>query len=1139
MRKEPLESMPFRVDSRADQIEANSTEPVSGVVRYAPPENWEQIREEWNPLDLLVGANARCNQDAFGSWQNEISISGSPISTSYALAGSNDYRGSDSRAGFYRTIDGGATWTDVLQGIGNATLDAAGDPVCTIDRTGRMYAAYIAFDRSPGVDNGLYVQRSLDNGLTWTTPTAVIQHIGGGNPDFEDKPYACADITPGSPYLGRYYITWTKFRASGGNPIYFSRSTDGGATFSTGVQISSGTNCQFSCPTVGPNGEIYVTWQEGGNTVKFRKSLDGGTTWQPIVTVATYSSSFPTNPCGTFRHIMYPVIGSDISGGAYNGNIYIAYGASVSSSPEIYFTRSTDGGSSWSVPYRLNDVATGWQYHHWMAVNPTNGLIGAAWLDTREDGSSCQYKNYGSISNNGGASFPAAAPVATVASNPTSSVFLGDYNGVSYHGDHFFAGWTDLRNDAGDCYAATFAPDPVAPANDACPGTFVSIPYTGTGSTQFANHETANCLGNVSPDVFYYFFADSCGSDITVSLCGSGYDTALEILGGCGGTSLFCNDDFCSLQSSITFTPTANTYYTVRVFGFTTHSGDYTINITQAGTPPANDNCSGATAITALPYSDTGSTCFAANDYDYCFMNQSPEVVYTLTLTDCEDVTVSLCGSFYDTRLTVRTGGACPGTDEIACNDDFCGLQSQVTFSATQGVVYYIIVGGFSTHRGAYTLNITGTSLAPANDVCSGAYVINSLPYTDTGSTLCANADYSYFGCYSDDFMSRDVVYRLNVPTCQTVQVSTCDPGTNYDTRIQVMAGGACPGNTLVACNDDFCGLQSELSFGALANTDYYILIRGYRDYSYGDYIMTVTSLGSYTSANDVCPGTSITAIPYTTFGNTSCSNDDYANGDCYFSESSPEDVFNLTLGTTQYVTVSLCGSGYDTGLKVRRGGACPGDVMVVCDDDAACGGSNSLLSTVEFTANAGVTYFIQVSGFTSNSGPYTFHVEPSIGDPVDSLVIKSVGNTVQLWWDGSPSAYYYYIHRSASQNDLFSWTTLVDATLSPTTTWTDPATLSDQLYYGVTAVPDYMIPALLAAGLGERPIQEVLRDANAQLKITAEPVEAVEYYSGPISDSPELAEPDKIATKFVPTHIFGAGVSIEHPVEGKDYSAQ
>lgn len=684
-------------------------------------------------------------------------------------------------------------------------------------------------------------------------------------------------------------------------------------------------------------------------------------------------------------------------------------------------------------------------------------------------------------------------------------------------------------------------------ANDNCPGTFVTLPFSESGNTSTATASGGACAWATTPDVWYYFGSSACSSQVTVSLCSSSYDTYLEIRqgGNCPGDNpVDCTDDDCGasgLQSRSVFTAVPNSVYYVRVFGFNGNVGAYTIDITETPLDPApsNDNCSTALPINSLPYTHSGSTCTAANDYSFCFMGSSNDVVYSLNVTECQNITVSTCGgqTNYDTRLTVRTGGTCPGTTEIGCNDDYCGLQSEITFDATAGVTYYIVVAGFSANNGRYTLNVTsnGHAGSPANDNCAGALTVNALPYNHSGNTTCAIADYSFAGCGFEN--SRDVVYRLNLASCQTVQVSTCSGNPSYDTRLQVMAGGACPGNTLVACNDDVCGLQSTVTFGALANTDYYILVRGYLSGNYGPYDLSITSVGGYVSPNDQCPGTAINSIPYIGSGNTACSNDNYANGDCYFSESSPEDVYSMTLGATQGVVVSLCGSGFDTGLKVRRGGVCPGDIMVVCDDDASCSGSGTLQSNVEFTAQAGVTYFIQVSGYSTASGPYSIRVEPTAINSIDSLVIKEDAGAIKLDWENN-GAYLYVVYRSTDLNNIFVPANLITGTT--VNTFTDFAPLSDKLFYGVSYIPDYMIPAFIAAGLGERPIQSVFSEAMVALKLAAAPLEGVEFYPGTIAENEELAPANKTESiQESGIHLFGPGVSIENPVAGKNYFAE
>lgn len=87
------------------------------------------------------------------------------------------------------------------------------------------------------------------------------------------------------------------------------------------------------------------------------------------------------------------------------------------------------------------------------------------------------------------------------------------------------------------------------------------------------------------------------------------------------------------------------------------------------------------------------------------------------------NTTASLCGSAYDTKIRVYTG-SCAAPTCVVGNDDFCGLQSQVTWLATTATVYYILVHGFGAATGAYTLNII--CAAPAVPMC---YSMTATPY--------------------------------------------------------------------------------------------------------------------------------------------------------------------------------------------------------------------------------------------------------------------------------------------------------------------------------------------------------------------------------------------------------------------------
>jgi hypothetical protein len=128
---------------------------------------------------------------------------------------------------------------------------------------------------------------------------------------------------------------------------------------------------------------------------------------------------------------------------------------------------------------------------------------------------------------------------------------------------------------------------------------------------------------------------------------------------------------------------------------------------------PSNDDCQNAEAIgevTNLPFDTTQATLDGPS-----LVIRSPNLWYRYTASATGSATVSLCGSQFDTLLAVYQGGDCNPTRSrlIGSNDDFCGLQSQLTFDVTANQVYLMEVGGFSRITGHGVLSVTCEASTP------------------------------------------------------------------------------------------------------------------------------------------------------------------------------------------------------------------------------------------------------------------------------------------------------------------------------------------------------------------------------------------------------------------------------------------
>jgi hypothetical protein len=380
----------------------------------------------------------RCGVDQ--RMQNEPTIAIDPRNTSVQTSGSNDYctvpTNGDAWAGFYRTTNSGASWTDsllpgfLLDGSSQGTASplhqmaqhgaiAAGDPVQAWDNNGELF--YMGNNFNRGIQNGKSVDFRDNTGDVWVATyapsdptnnmtdgsryvrTVILARNTFGLGSFNDKTAIGVD-----PTTGDVFAAWSEFHGRGCNQINVSRSTDHGATFSTPMKVSSGI-CSNQGPNFafGPSGQVYLVWQanNGGsksqhvtsNGVAFASSLDGGRSFSPANIVVDFtpfvSDTFSGNgsrECGdvpfncptgfTFPRfdLAYPTI-------ATNGSdIDVAFQAMLPTGQgQIQLTKSTNGGASWTTAGAIDPQASGHQFMPWLTSS--GGQLTAIYYDSRAD----------------------------------------------------------------------------------------------------------------------------------------------------------------------------------------------------------------------------------------------------------------------------------------------------------------------------------------------------------------------------------------------------------------------------------------------------------------------------------------------------------------------------------------------------------------------------------------------------------------------------------------------------------------------------------------------------------------------------------------------------------------------------------
>ena len=381
-----------------------------------------------------------------GSSHNEVSIALNIANPNYLSAGANiSY--------FYGSSNAGLTWTQ--KNISSSLFGVWGDPCLIYDRLGNLYYGHLSNTSSPGywIDR-IVVQKSTDNGATFNEGAG----IGFHNPKEQDKEWLGIDMQ-NTPYKDYVYVTWTEFDNYGvststdSSRILFSRSTDYGLTWSTPIKVSdrsgdcvdSDNTDEGAVPTVGPNGEVYVSWS-GPVGLMFDRSYDGGLTWGNDIHVSAQPGGWDFDVPGISRCNGLPITACDTSHTYTRGNIYICWGDQRfgSDNTDVWFSKSTDGGTTWSEDKKVNDDnTTRHQFFPWMAIDQITGHIHIVFYDRRET-SATATDVYVASSNDGGETFN-NYKVSATSFTPNQGTFFGDYTNIAAFNRKVYPIW--MRGD--------------------------------------------------------------------------------------------------------------------------------------------------------------------------------------------------------------------------------------------------------------------------------------------------------------------------------------------------------------------------------------------------------------------------------------------------------------------------------------------------------------------------------------------------------------------------------------------------------------------------------------------------------------------------------------------------------------------
>lgn len=396
--------------------------------------------------------------------QSENSVFINPNNIAIALNSNNSLVSGIYRTSAYSTSNSGSTWS----GLNSVEPNSYADPAVVIDNNNNWYINYITQGYKQSV------AKSVNNGVSWS----VTQSADPGASLLADKNHFMVDNSITSPYQGYLYNAWTLFFGGGVNnqKVHINRSTDGGATWSANTNISSalgsyldqGVNIQ-----TGPGGEVYVAWTvypgpglTDEKAIGFSKSTDGGATYSAAVKIIDNTRGIRVSGCGkSMRANSFPSMAVDNSFGPNRGTIYVVWtnigtpGINTGTDADIYMIRSKDKGATWSSPIKVNSSTPGAgkkHYFGWISCDPVTGTLNVIFYDDRNVAAN-QVEAWVATSCNGGDSW-SDFRVSDVAFTPNVGTggYFGDYLGISSYDNMVYPVWTDNRTGTALAYTSPF-----------------------------------------------------------------------------------------------------------------------------------------------------------------------------------------------------------------------------------------------------------------------------------------------------------------------------------------------------------------------------------------------------------------------------------------------------------------------------------------------------------------------------------------------------------------------------------------------------------------------------------------------------------------------------------------------------------
>jgi len=315
---------------------------------------------------------------------------------------------------YTRSTDEGITWSAAQRLTWNS--GECRFPAIAIDGSDTIHVVWE--DDTPG-NHDIYYTRSADKGLTWSAAQRLTWNSGGS--------YNANLAIDGS---GTIHVVWDD-DTPGNFEIYYRRSSDGGATWSAAKRLTwNSGESRFPAIAIDGSGTIHIVWDDntpGSAEIYYKGSTDGGSTWSPAKRLTwtsggSYDAVLAIESSNTIHVVWFDFTPGNVelyykrssdggatwsaasrltsnSGGSYcpaiardgSDAIHVVWEDQTPGFSEIYYKKSTDGGTTWSQDNRLT-WNSGTSADPVIAID-TNSIIHVVWFDHTPGNPEIYYKN--------------------------------------------------------------------------------------------------------------------------------------------------------------------------------------------------------------------------------------------------------------------------------------------------------------------------------------------------------------------------------------------------------------------------------------------------------------------------------------------------------------------------------------------------------------------------------------------------------------------------------------------------------------------------------------------------------------------------------------------------------------------------